>query len=302
MRATCRNTDCGKSFTAIRAGARYCSGRCRMAVHRKRSEPVPAPVWDDGKLRRATTDELSKHLLEIADRDDDGAPKTGRRYYYLALLATATSDRHHDRHARVGKEVARSAYKTPSPSKLGALRMAGRLGWDMVLDLTRELDEWQTYDSPREARAVMRRRYEEDSSLEQHHYPILIVEKDTLEPVCKPIARRWQMPFASAAATPRSSSSMMWPKCSSPPCQDRAVRHHLFRTDLDPTGLDLQRAWQDALEKFGVPHHRMRAHWTDAGAGSGPGAGHRPPRHRGEAFRQPCQGVRRRVRRPMLGG
>ena len=26
MRATCRNTDCGKSFTAIRAGARYCSG------------------------------------------------------------------------------------------------------------------------------------------------------------------------------------------------------------------------------------------------------------------------------------
>ena len=38
-----------------------------------------------------------------------------------------------------------------------------------MLDLTRELDEWQTYDSPREARAVMRRRYEEDSVLCVHN-------------------------------------------------------------------------------------------------------------------------------------
>ena len=29
----------------------------------------------------------------------------------------------------------------------------------MVLALTRELDEWQTYGSPRVARAAMRRRY-----------------------------------------------------------------------------------------------------------------------------------------------
>ena len=29
----------------------------------------------------------------------------------------------------------------------------------MVLDLTRELDEWLTYRSPREGRADMRRRY-----------------------------------------------------------------------------------------------------------------------------------------------
>ena len=78
---------------------------------------MPAPVWDDGKLRRATTDELSKHLLEIADRDDDGAPKTGRRYYYLALshgyiivIMTDTPE---------GKKSRASAYKTIT-AKLGA--------------------------------------------------------------------------------------------------------------------------------------------------------------------------------------
>src|SRR5262249_57887683 len=80
---------------------------------------------------------------------------------------------------------------------LGVLRMQGRLGWHMVLDLTRELDEWEIYNSPREARAAMRRFYSEDRWLGQLSFPILIVEKDTLEPVCKPMARAWQMPFAS---------------------------------------------------------------------------------------------------------
>jgi hypothetical protein len=68
----------------------------------------------------------------------------------------------------------------------------------VVLDIGRALDEWQTYGSPREARAEMRRSYDEDRWLGQRYYPILIVEKDTMEPVCQPMARGWQMPFASS--------------------------------------------------------------------------------------------------------
>jgi hypothetical protein len=73
-----------------------------------------------------------------------------------------------------------------------------RLGWDMVLDLTRELIEWTTYANPREARAAMRRDYDEDRWLGQPYFPIFIVEKDTMEPVCRPMASRWQMKFASS--------------------------------------------------------------------------------------------------------
>jgi hypothetical protein len=29
--------------------------------------------------------DLADRLVEIAERDDNGTPKTGRRYYYLAL-------------------------------------------------------------------------------------------------------------------------------------------------------------------------------------------------------------------------
>jgi hypothetical protein len=51
-----------------------------------RQAPEPATFWYDGrKRRRNISDDLANHLLNIASNDDDGEPKTGRRYYYLAL-------------------------------------------------------------------------------------------------------------------------------------------------------------------------------------------------------------------------
>ena len=87
-----------------------------------------------------------------AHHDDDGAPKTGRRFYYLALshgyIKVDMSD------TEAGKNSRDQAYDRVT-RKLGALRMEGLLGCDMVLDLTRELDEWRAYDSPREAAAFI---------------------------------------------------------------------------------------------------------------------------------------------------
>jgi hypothetical protein len=148
---------------------------------------------------------------------------------------------------------------------LGTLRKQGRLDWDMVLDLTRELDEWQTYASPREARAYMRRHYQEDRWLGQKIYPILIVEKDTMEPVCQPMARRWQMPFASS----RGYGSL---KLQHDVAEMLKRRHAktgqvaviLFVSDLDPSGLDLERAWKEALDNFGVVYDFVRIGLTRA--------------------------------------
>jgi hypothetical protein len=250
MRATCKNTECGKSFKPQRAGAQYCSARCRLVAHRKRQEPAPAMFWYDGKRRREALDDLAKQLLEIAERDDDGTPKTGRRFYYLALSHGYISPDMSD--TPQGKKSRDKAYKKVT-AKLGSLRMAGDLGWDMVLDLTRELDEWATYDSPREARAAMRRNYDEDRWLGQKYFPVLLVEKDTLEPVCKPIAMRWQMPFASS----RGYSSLKLQHDVAKMLNARHARTGqealiLFISDLDPSGLDLQRAWEDAMSNFGV--------------------------------------------------
>ena len=79
---------------------RNCSLRCRVAAHRKRQQPLPVPVWLgkqpklSARSRTFNADgtpalsnaELGEHLIEIARLADDGAPKTGRRFYYLALM------------------------------------------------------------------------------------------------------------------------------------------------------------------------------------------------------------------------
>jgi hypothetical protein len=263
---TCKH--CHATFTPERNGAQYCSHNCRSAAYRKRHAPVSVTSWAamngqpeprlatisrtrnaDG-TRALSKAELAPHLLEIAERDDGGEPKTGRRFYYLALShgyiqpdMTATDN---------GKKSRDAAYDRIT-DVLGTLRKLGALSWDAVLDLTRELDEWQTYGSPREARAATRRRYTEDRWLGQDHYPILIVEKDTMEPVCKPMARAWQMPFASS----RGYSSLKLQHDVADMLRQRYAKHGqwamvYFISDHDPSGFDLQRAWEDALKDFDV--------------------------------------------------
>src|SRR5262245_60110484 len=89
MRTTCKNPTCsreGKSFTPQRTGAQYCSVRCRVAAHRARQAPSPTTFWL-GKVpkMRAEKTTLAEQLERIAHEEDNGEPKTGRRYYYLAL-------------------------------------------------------------------------------------------------------------------------------------------------------------------------------------------------------------------------
>jgi hypothetical protein len=137
---------------------------------------------------------------------------------------------------------------------LGTLRKQSRLDWDMVLDLTRELDEWQTFESVRDARACLRRIYTEHLWIGQPRYPILIVEKDTMEPVCKPMARDWQIPFASS----RGYGSLKLQHDVAVMIRKRFARTGqraivFFISDLDPSGIDLQRSWEQAMEDFNAP-------------------------------------------------
>ena len=69
----------------------------------------------------------------------------------------------------------------------------------------------------------------------------------------EPVARQWQMPFVSS----RGYGSL---KLQHDVAEMLRHRHAatgqravvFFISDLDPSGLDLQRAWEEALEDFGV--------------------------------------------------
>lgn len=223
--SVCKNPACHRAFRHERAGAQYCSVKCRVAVHRFQQKPSPPTSWlgDDERFSATTRSrnadgtpalssaDLAARLVELARKADGGKPKTGRRFYYLALSYGYILP---DMSATVEGKKSRDAAYDRITNVLGKLRRTGKLSWDAVLDLTRELVEWQVYASPREARATLLRRYSEDRWLGQPGYPILIVEKDTLEPVCKPMASIWQMPSPHRAATARSHCSMMLPRCS----------------------------------------------------------------------------------------
>jgi hypothetical protein len=193
---------------------------------------------------------LAEKLLEIAEIEDDGEPKTGRRFYYLALSHGHIQP---DMGASEAAKASRQAGYNRVTTILGNLRKAGRLDWYMVLDLTRELVTWEVYTSPREARADTRDRYDEDRWIGQRYFPIFIVEKDTMEPVCQPMASDWQMPFASSRGY--SSLKLQYDVAKMindrfHRCGQRAIVY--FISDHDPSGLDLQRAWEQALEDFGA--------------------------------------------------
>ena len=249
MRTTCKNADCGKTFSPERAGAQYCSSRCRTAAHRVRHKPLPPTRWF-GKVpsMRSEKETLAEHLLELASGEDGGEPKTGRRYYYLALSYGYIAP---DMGASDAAKASREAAYDKVTEVLGTLRKARKLSWDMVLDLTRELDVPLFYADPREARAQIRNIYDEDRWLGQDYYPILIVEKDTMEPVCKPMADGWQMPFASSRGYgPLRLQYDVAELLNRRYAKTKQRGLVLFISDLDPSGEDLQRAWEEALSDF----------------------------------------------------
>jgi hypothetical protein len=283
LRIACKNPDCprhGKPFTPQRAGAQYCSNACRTAAYRLRHAPAPVTWWREDNVPEFSTrpsrarnsdgtpaltrGELAKRLLRIATTDDDGASKTGRRYYYLALSHGYIQPDMSD--TPEGKKSRDAAYDRVT-AVLGILRKQDRLDWGMVLDLTRELTEWPAFTSPREAREYLRRIYDEDRWLGQPHFPVFIVEKDTMVPVCEPMAQKWQMPFASsrgygslklqhdAADLMRRRYAKMMRRQQE---ETGAFIIVYFVSDLDPSGIDLQRAWEEALTAFGVRFQLVR--------------------------------------------
>ena len=259
----CKNPACGKVFPTSRPDARYCSGACRVAVHRARQFLPPPTSWldDSGAFdRKATVNgdgstglsnaDLADKLVQIAHDGDGGAAKTGRRYYYLALSYGYIKP---DMAATKEGTASRSAAYKRVTKILGKLRQTARLGWDMVLDLTRDLIRPLAYGSPREARASMRNFYDEDRWLGQKWFPVLVVEKDTLAPVCLPMADKWRALFASS----RGYSSLTLQHDVAKALNERYARTKqwaiiYFVSDLDPSGLDLQRSWEEAMKQFGV--------------------------------------------------
>ena len=265
----CKNLSCprdGKPFIAERTSARYCSGACRAAASRQRNAPPPRTFWlgdrSEFSERPSTTfnsdgttalsrSALAEQLLKIAERDDDGEPKTGRRYWYLALSLG---------HVRPSMEAGDAAATERRKAQkritdiLGILRKQGRLSWDMVLDLTRELERMAVVRIgarrtrlPAQhlpGRPLVGAAALSDPDRREGHYGAGVqADGSDLADTVRFIAR-----IRLAQITTRRGGDD--PQAFRP---HRAASIVFFISDLDPSGIDLQRSWEQALRGFMAP-------------------------------------------------
>jgi hypothetical protein len=75
-----------------------------------------------------------------------------------------------------------------------------------------------------------------------------------MEPVCRPMAMKWQMPFASSpgyGSLKLQHDIAQLVKRRFAKTGQRTIIY--FISDHDPSGFDLQRAWEEAMANFHAP-------------------------------------------------
>ncbi len=162
------------------------------------------------------------------------------------------------------------ANKQTEYNRLGELcrdaRMAGLMDWDHLIDRTRNLQTFQTYDSPQAAMEAAARRYHRDLWAPQHRRIEVWIEKDAAIGVVEGVCSRNSVPFFSC----RGYTSM-----SEMHDAAQRLRWHMEQGnqvtvlhigDHDPSGLDMSRDIEDRLRGFihrdwkglHAPHARSR--------------------------------------------
>jgi hypothetical protein len=139
-------------------------------------------------------------------------------------------------------------------NRLGELcrdaRMAGLMDWDHLIDRTRNLQSFKTYDSPQAAMEEAAKRYHRDLWAPQHKRIEVWIEKDAAIGVVEGVCSANSVPYFSC----RGYTSM-----SEMHDAAQRLRWHieegnqvtiLHIGDHDPSGLDMSRDIEDRLRSF----------------------------------------------------
>lgn len=137
-------------------------------------------------------------------------------------------------------------------------RLAGRVDWDAVVDLTRELTANSHWTSPRSIVETCVKQYQIDKWAVQPNYVEVWIEKDALASVFEPICRELDVPLFSCRGY--TSQSAMWQagrrlrdKQFVHDDNDRAIQRPVWILhfgDHDPSGIDMTRDIEDRLTMF----------------------------------------------------
>ena len=134
-------------------------------------------------------------------------------------------------------------------------RLAGHIDWRAIHDPTRPVTTWKVYDNPRrfirEQVDDFLKGYYRDLMQSQPNHIEIVAEKNTIEPVLRPVAADFTIPLTSGRGY-----------CSLPPRYEMATRFQrsgkdklilLMVSDFDPDGEEIAQSFARSMrDDFGV--------------------------------------------------
>lgn len=141
---------------------------------------------------------------------------------------------------------------------IGKARMAGMIDWSSLVDRTRNLTSWLTYDGPEEALERLARRFTLEKWERQPTYVEVWVEKEALAGVFERICSELEVPFFACRGY--VSLSEMWSASQRlrrrADAGKRVVLLHFG--DHDPSGIDMTRDIEARTDLFSGSHLEVR--------------------------------------------
>lgn len=146
------------------------------------------------------------------------------------------------------------ANKQENYEKLGKIiskaRRGGFISWDAIVDRTRGVQKWGSYNSPQEFLKSKVYSYQKDLWEDQEYYIEVWFEKDALEGIFSKACGPYRVPFFSCRGY-ASDSSVYEAACRMQDSFKPVIVLHFG--DHDPSGIDMTRDIEDRLRMFEVP-------------------------------------------------
>lgn len=200
---------------------------------------------------------LRKESRKIVDMANDileeyqaqGYSLTLRQLYYQFVARDLFPETWRDK--KTGSTNNMKSYKNLG-NIVNDARLTGLMDWLAIVDRTRGLTAWDSWDSPYDIMQGTVEGYHEDLWAKQDWRIEVWVEKDALAGTIEPICRKLDVPYLSCRGY--TSQSEMW---------QAAMRLKRFTEndqqvliihlgDHDPSGLDMTRDIRDRMEMFGA--------------------------------------------------
>lgn len=180
----------------------------------------------------------------IEEFQGDGFDLTLRQLYYQFVSREWLANNQQE-YKRLGDIVSRA-------------RRAGLISWDAIVDRTRMLRNFPSWDSPQDIISVCARQFKLSSAWEEQEWRVEVwFEKDALLGVFERACEEYRVPYFSCRGY--TSDSETWAAAERLRNSDRRVLILHFG-DHDPSGIDMSRDIEDRLRLFRADPDLVEVH------------------------------------------